>query len=493
MTDERRADSPPPLVLDDRVRRRGSTLIGGSPVRVLRLADEGTVVLDRLLTGERSWSSASDRLARRLLDAGLAHPIPSPGFIGLDAVTVVVPVRDDARGLERLLDSAALDGVARVVVVDDGSRSPDVGEVATRYGADLARNSVSGGPGAARNRGWLLACTDVVAFVDADCLPPPGWLEPLLAHLVDEDVVVVAPRIAGPVDPVGLLESFEADRAPLDRGPRRGRVATGAVPFVPSAALVVRRRALQESGGFDEAVRVGEDVDLVWRLTAMATVRYEPDVVCAHETRLGLAEWLGQRVGYGMSAARLDRRHPGRATPIDMNVWTVVGWGLVATGSRRGAVAGLGVAAVSTAALGRKLHGRVESPIGEALRLAGPGHARAGAWLASALRRVWWPAALGAGVLSRRVRPGLAAAFIAYPLMEALARKPRVGVVRSAGLAVLDDVAYGAGVWLGCRRERSWSVLRPRLRRTTPGTNVQSSSNQRRSTALAAAALPAVR
>jgi hypothetical protein len=34
-------------------------------------------------------------------------------------------------------------------------------------------------------------------------------------------------------------------------------------------------------------------------------------------------------------------------------------------------------------------------------------------------------------------------------------------------LAVLDDLAYGAGVWLGCWRQRSFRSLRARFARST--------------------------
>ena len=49
------------------------------------------------------------------------------------------------------------------------------------------------------------------------------------------------------------------------------------VAYVPTAALLVRRAALGD--GFDESLRNGEDVDLVWRLIEAGwRVRYEPAV-----------------------------------------------------------------------------------------------------------------------------------------------------------------------------------------------------------------------
>ena len=95
---------------------------------------------------------------------------------------------------------------------------------------------------------------------------------------------------------------------------RRGR-------YLPAAALLCRRDAL--GAGFDESMRVGEDVDLVWRVAGAGhPVRYEPRVVVEHETRPGFARWFAQRFGYGRSGAALAARHPDRLAPVVISRWS---------------------------------------------------------------------------------------------------------------------------------------------------------------------------
>ena len=54
--------------------------------------------------------------------------------------------------------------------------------------------------------------------------------------------------------------------------------------------MVWRTHVVRELGGFDEAMRLGEDVDLVWRVAAAGhRCRYEPTSVVHHEPR-GTAE-----------------------------------------------------------------------------------------------------------------------------------------------------------------------------------------------------------
>src|SRR6201999_3373006 len=74
-----------------------------------------------------------------------------------------------------------------------------------------------------------------------------------------------------------------------------------------------RRDAL--GGGFDPALRYGEDVDLIWRLHDRGwTIRYDPRVVIAHPDRG--ASLLRRRFAYGTSAAPLSRKHPTRLAPV---------------------------------------------------------------------------------------------------------------------------------------------------------------------------------
>jgi mycofactocin system glycosyltransferase len=277
------------LRLDPRTRRRegGAVLLGGSPLRQLRLAPSARALLpgDRLVVRDPRTAA----LAGRLLDAGVAHP-DLPDGVPHDPlpVTLVVPVRDRPRELGRLLAAVRADpatGDAPVVVVDDGSADAAVpAGLAAEHGGRVIRHETARGPAAARNAGLRAAATDLVAFLDSDCVPRSGWLAPLVPHLADPRLAVVAPRITGlPGGASGWLTGYEQLAGALDMGERPAQVRPmSAVSYVPSAALLVRRAALGD--GFDESMRVAEDVDLVWRLSAAGwRVRYEPRAVVEHE------------------------------------------------------------------------------------------------------------------------------------------------------------------------------------------------------------------
>jgi mycofactocin system glycosyltransferase len=468
------------LVADRTLRRLdgGRVLLGGSPLKLLRLRDAGARVVARLLDGGEPvpTSGSGAQLVDRLLDAGMVVPVNDGDTFDTDDVTVVVPVHDRRDGLHATL--GAIGTVGDVVVVDDGSRTP-IPEATTRHDAPR-------GPAGARNAGWRAASTPLIAFVDADVVPDARWLAPLLAHFDDPRVGAVAPRIVADARDLQprWLAAYERVRSPLDLGPHPSPVRPKAmVPYVPTAALVVRRAALENIDGFDEAMRVGEDVDFVWRLhEAGWRVRYEPRSVVHHPARSTISEWLRQRFDYGTSAAPLASRHPGDVAPVAVSGWSAAAWALVAAGHP---VAGVGTAAGTTVLLAPKLQ-PLPHAWREAIRLAGTGHVLAGRRLADAVTRAWWPAALAAAAVSKRARRALAVAAIVPALLEWRERRPTgIDPARFVLAKLADDVAYGAGVWSGCLTERSLAALRPDLanwpgRTTTNSARKSSDSDDNR-------------
>lgn len=163
-------------------------------------------------------------------------------------------------------------------------------------------------PAAARNRGLAQARGELIVFLDADCLPQAGWLDRLVAAYNAGHAVVgggIALTASGYWSLCDDLLSFGANLPWSASGPRKD---------LPSLNLLIERRALERSGGFDESFLrpAGEDTDLCLRLRAVGyTLHCEPQASVIHQhNRRNLRQTLRHLYGYGAAQVLLSQRHP---------------------------------------------------------------------------------------------------------------------------------------------------------------------------------------
>lgn len=430
------------------------TLFGGSPARVLRLSEAGLKAWTELENGPVA-SKSSGVLARRLTDAGIAHPVPPNGS---PDVTVVIPVHDRAEMVARVL--ASLNGAYPVIVVDDGSTDEKaIARVAADHGATLVRRD-NGGPAAARNLGIAHVTTELVAFLDSDCEASGEWIDGLAGHFADPLVAAVAPRVVPVADDATWAGRHALATGGLDLGDRAARVVPGSrVSYLPTAALVVRRTALASQ--FDTTLRYGEDVDLIWRLHESGwRIRYEPSIQVRHHEPGTWQELLTRRFHYGTSAGPLAVRHPTSMAPLVLQPWPTLT--VAALLARKPLLAGVAFAA-SVVAMLRTLR-RAELPATGVTRAMATGVHQT--WLGVSRYSTQFAAPLLiAGLL--RGKPGRRMAIASLVLGRSLTTwaqaRPDVDPVRFVLGSLADDIAYGAGVWTSSVRARTAAPIRPRI------------------------------
>lgn len=450
------------LDADAEVLSNGRTLVGGAPLRIVTLSERGAAELRKELVRRRRREATHESAAtliRHLLDAGILHPVPVPAPFRTPPVldvAVIIPARAPRVPLRPLLD--ALSDAAEIVVVDDGSDPPI--DLLGSVGVRVLRNEATVGASASRNRGLAETSTPIVAFVDSDIVPRPGWFAALLAHFDDPTVGMVAPRVRAIEGDGGPIDLYERTESPLDRG-RRGSYARldGRLSYVPSATLLVRRTAAEEVNGFDEGLRLGEDVDLVWRmLDAGWRIRYEPAAEVGHHDRTTVKSFATRRFQYGYSAALLATRHGDAVSPVRASRLSAALWVLLGAGRWRMAAATF---AISTVRLGRTLP-PLPGNRRRAIRVSARSQFRLGRTLLRVTTRFWSP--LTACLLAARPeirRRWAGAAFCAW-LLDWRAGSARLDPVRFIAVRLLDDFAYNGGVLVGCVRTGNWDAVRPR-------------------------------
>ena len=375
---------------------------------------------------------------------------------------MIIPVKDRAAQLARCL--AGLEDPFKIIVVDDGSAdAAAIAAVCATRGARLIRTDTNRGPAAARNRALAEVDSELVAMIDSDCRPTGDWITRLAAHLADPAVAVVAPRIVG-VGGRRPIDQYTQACGGLDLGRREARVAPlTRVAYVPTAALVARRSALlavaRDGAVFDETMRVGEDVDLIWRLAAAGgRIRYDPSVEVIHDEPTSWAELFSRRFRYGTSAAPLAARHPDAMVPLVVYPWPLLTTVGVVTGQPVAVAAGV----AGTFRAARSALTRADLAPREALTITATATVQT---LTGVSRYATQLGGLGliAAAVSRR-RAALALLLLG-PVIDWLRLRPRLDPMRFAAARVADETSYGAGVWTSVVRARSLRALKPKLAR----------------------------
>lgn len=454
------------LRADTEVIDQGGALIGGSPTRYVRLSSAAQrCLVDREVSAATPVGAA---LAEKLVDLAMADPIVErlPTFDG--TYTIVTPVRDRADSLDRLLASvrAATSGKKiRIIVVDDASEKPAQVQAVTRtHDAEFFALEKNVGPAGARNAGLAQVTTEFVVFLDSDLVINDSTIPVLLTHFADPRVAVAAPRVRAKSHDGGWIAQYEDTHNSLDLGGTAGAVRPrSTLSWVSSAALVARVSALAE--GFDADMRIGEDVDLVWRLSKAGwRIRYEPAAIVEHEHRVQFRSWFKRKLDYGTGAVPLAARHPENIPPAILAPWGVGILVSLLLQRRWSVPVALTIAAFTAGKSARQLSS-AQHPLTLGIELTIKGIESATAQGSALMLRHWWPLTFIGCFFSRRIRRATIAVALADVAVDYVRSGTKLDPVRFGLAKRLDDIAYGSGVWLASLRAGTFADLKPELTR----------------------------
>ena len=168
-------------------------------------------------------------------------------------------------------------------------------------------------PGRARNVAAGLATSSLLAFLDADAVPEPAWLDELERAMVPGIDAVAGAVINGTprsvVGTAGYLLEF-ADWLPTERRP----LLHGA-----TCNLLVRRAAFEEIGGFAEDIWPGEDTVFTFGLAQSGRLAFAPAARVRHLNRTRFRDYLVHQrrlaVAFTAVCERVDFPHRSFSRP----------------------------------------------------------------------------------------------------------------------------------------------------------------------------------
>lgn len=198
-------------------------------------------------------------------------------------VSVIIPTYNRRDYVQEAIDSVLAQTYTdyEVIVVDDGS-TDHTGEVLqARYGEGIRYKwQKNQGESQARNEGLSLSQGEYVAFLDSDDLWLPHKLARQLSELTLHPDVDMVFSQAWMIDEQGCrvqnMAPLGSSLSPADYRYDALCVQNG---IVGPSTVIIRRRLLDEVGGFNTAIRFGEDWDLWIRVAAASCIHFIPEVL----------------------------------------------------------------------------------------------------------------------------------------------------------------------------------------------------------------------
>ena len=178
-------------------------------------------------------------------------------------ISVVIPAFNEElylpATLSSLLDAISFCRCGVELIVVDNESADRTREVARSFGATVVHEAVHN-ISRVRNAGASVARGDVLAFVDADTIVPPYFLDRVAEAMGDPACIGGSPDIVQTPASKLLRAYLKAWRW---LGIRLG-MAQGAAQFCRGSAFDILK-------GYDDSYFMGEDVDFYWRLRKLCT------------------------------------------------------------------------------------------------------------------------------------------------------------------------------------------------------------------------------
>lgn len=230
------------------------------------------------------------RLVRSMAEAeGLVFPQPSRE----PQVSIVIPAYNHWDYTITCLKSISgnTEGDYEVIVVDDASTDETPQVLSRVKRLDIVTNRENMGFVESCNQGARAARGRYLLVLNNDTIVTENWLAPLLAAAARDDVGAVGPKLIypdGTLQEAGGIIWNDGSGWNYGRGDDPGRPEYNyvrEVDYCSGAALLVKRQAFDEVGGFDSGFKPGyyEDTDLCFSLRDRGyKVMYQPRSVVVH-------------------------------------------------------------------------------------------------------------------------------------------------------------------------------------------------------------------
>ena len=188
-------------------------------------------------------------------------------------ISIVIPAYNEEHYIGPCIQSVQeqhSEDIFEIIVVDNGSTDETM-TTAKKFHGVIVLHEPKKGPSHARQRGFMEAKGDYIAFIDADTRVPAGWINKIKNEFAKDQNLVC---LSGPFRYYDLppMQKFFAELL-WSISAKPTYWLTGFMALF--ANCVIKRAALAQIGGLDTTIAFyGDDTNLAWRLSKVGKVKF---------------------------------------------------------------------------------------------------------------------------------------------------------------------------------------------------------------------------
>jgi len=209
-------------------------------------------------------------------------------------ISIIIPVYNEESIITSCLDALKQlnypKDMLEIIVIDNNSKDKSA-DIVRSYPKVQYIFEERKGRSAARNKGVKAAKGEMLAFIDADCMVSPDWLNDILKGFKSKSTGCCGGKTLS-YYPENIIEhyfdwSFKSHASKMLNFSEKYFIG----PIFATSNLMCRKEIFESVGYFDENMAAGEDTDMVWRINLKGyQLNYVPDAIVYHKRRNKLAE-----------------------------------------------------------------------------------------------------------------------------------------------------------------------------------------------------------
>jgi len=201
-------------------------------------------------------------------------------------VSIVIPALNEEKNIASVIRATLAQDYPsfEVIVVDNGSVDKTI-DIASQFPIKVV-SELRKGTNYAREKGRQVATGDVIANLDADCLPPPHWLSIGVAHMKNKNVSAVS----GPYDYYDggwLFRTLSlATQKNIYSSTNKITNSLNSGGAIIGGNVIIRASVFKKAGGYNTAiVFYGDDTDTAQRVSKYGKIIFDRNFIVKSSAR----------------------------------------------------------------------------------------------------------------------------------------------------------------------------------------------------------------